>query len=393
MRGTLSEKVQQPTILIEHMHGFALPLSRIMVPELTLRMITLEDMLEKETVPRVIGMIKGPRTVLGRQAAEQLAHKYPGLTIAYVGRHPERILAPDIAYTACQNDNPLQYTIHTCYGDIIILAMAASPLSAAVAAFVLAVTNMVLAGNVGAIHHLTIPAGNTFQHRTGHTFTLARKAHITGLRQRRVAILGAGDIGMRVLHFFAQAEAHIVYSAKSLKQVDVTEHIAFSSSLSAPLETTEPIDIFTLHLPSNVYISLKKVRQVKLFLQTSSGRNIDEEELLQALLEGRIQTALVDVFSHEGQSFAGSINPVSGVLVQSKLNPFAHPHDSAEDQARKKQIRKLIEAERLLLTPHIAYCEEQAITQTLLIAIYKILSLQQSVPYYHDDYEDEIVNI
>jgi lactate dehydrogenase-like 2-hydroxyacid dehydrogenase len=257
--------------------------------------------------------------------------------------------------------------------------MAASPLSTAVAAFVWVAAEAALTRKLEVIRQLTMDAGNTFQLRSGHTFTVEREDVPTVFQQKRIAIFGAGDIGLRVLQLFARTEARIVYSARSAKSLDVSGDIDFSPSINALLEMSEPIDILTIHLPSSVYVSLSKVRQIEVFIQTSSGYNIDEEELLQALDEGRIRTAIVDVFSHEGKHFAGSIDPQTGKLVQSTLNPFAHPLDTREDRARKKRLQALIEQKRLLLMPHIAYLEKRAITRTLLFAIYNILSLGRSI--------------
>lgn len=364
-----SSKKTTPLVCIENMHGFDLAVAELALPGVQIFYADLPTLIA-ECIRRqnVLGIVKGPRTRLRKAQLDLLACMHPGLVIAYPGRHPCKVLAPDIPYTFATGAS---LSVQTSHGCIPMLALAQSPLSSAVCAYTVKLSEALLQGRYDHISSLSISAGNTFDRRMGHSFTEGDLSGTTLLSPSSVAIIGAGDIGVRVIQHYAQAGVQVTYTA-TREHACLAEQATFVS-LAHHLQHRPHTEIVTLHVPPGVKIPLEQVRDVGLFINTSSGSCVDNNELINALEERRIHRALIDVFDHEGPYFNGVVDIPSQTLIQSQMNPFPHDLDASDDLRRKKRIRTLIEEKRLFLTPHIAYLEKQAVRKTLTDAVEMIL--------------------
>lgn len=363
---------EKPLLCIESMHGFDRSVAKLAPVGVNIvyapLSVLIEECLRHSTI---VGMIKGPRTKIGKQELDLLAHRHPNLVISYIGRHPSQALALDIQSIATAGEEAV-IAVQTSYGNIPVISLKHSPLSSAVCAYVVTLSQDLLQNHDERIQQLSLDAGNTFSLRSGHPFTEDSLKDIHLDARYNVAVVGAGDIGSQVIQSCVQAGVQVSYSARQAR-AELPERCSFIPSVAALLHNQSKIDVLTIHVPPDIAIPLEQVKNVGIFINTSSGSCIDENELIRALAERRIHRALIDVFRHEGDDFYGRLDLRTKSLVQSPLNPFPHMLDTARDTERKRLLRLLIDERRLFLTPHIAYLEESVVGKTLSLAIENIV--------------------
>lgn len=138
---------RKESIYIEEMNGFervTQDLNRVYGCDLIYG--DIGAMGTSETSSEIVGIVKGPRTKLNTDMFQRIAEVAPDSVIGYIGRHPERILNEDVAYTR-QNIGEIPiFLVQAGQKEIPLLSMDRSPLSDAVAAYVSGMVNAVLQG-------------------------------------------------------------------------------------------------------------------------------------------------------------------------------------------------------------------------------------------------------
>lgn len=155
---------------------------------------------------------------------------------------------------------------------------------------------------------------------------------------RTVGIIGTGKIGMMTAKLFLAFGAKVIAYSQPHNPEAETLGIAYVSLE----ELLEQSDIVTLHVPSNAstrrMINHERIALMKphaLFINCARGPIVDSKALSDALNEGRIAGAAVDVFD-----------------VEPPL-PAQEP---------------LLHAKNCLLMPHVAYLTEEAMVRRAHIA-------------------------
>ncbi len=160
------------------------------------------------------------------------------------------------------------------------------------------------------------------------------------LKDKTWGIIGLGNIGRRVAEIAMAFGCSIQYYSTSgqnnntyYKRVDLETLLTKS-------------DIVSIHAPLNAntmgligYEELKKMKTDAFLLNLGRGKIVNEKDLVQALKEGRISGAALDVLEHE---------PIN------KDNPLLTIQDST----------------KLLITPHIAWASIES-RQTLINEVYQ----------------------
>lgn len=162
------------------------------------------------------------------------------------------------------------------------------------------------------------------------------KAGLVGyeLEGKKLGVVGAGAIGRRVIRI-AQAFGCQVYAySRTKKEIEGVTFVSLD-------ELLETCDIVSLHVPLNDSTrgligeeQLKKMKNSAVLINTARGPVVDSQALAQALKEGVIAGAAVDVFEMEP--------PV--------------PADHV-----------LFEAPNLIVTPHVAFASQQAFEKRAVI--------------------------
>lgn len=141
---------------------------------------------------------------------------------------------------------------------------------------------------------------------------------ITGFNTYEVAgktlgVIGAGNIGRKVARRFHAFEAKIVY-CDAVEVAEIERDLGASrSSLTDLLRQS---DIVTLHMPLTAATrgllgrpELASMKPTAVLLNTSRAELVDDAALVEALTQGRIMAAGVDVFSREP---VGADHPLLG---------------------------------------------------------------------------------
>lgn len=172
----------------------------------------------------------------------------------------------------------------------------------------------------------------SYSESSNFTHYLSSFSEIAG---KQIGIIGMGAIGHKSAKVAEAFGARVVYYSTSGKNNDSTYQ---RLSLEKLLETS---DIVCIHAPLNDATynllhagNLCLMKSSAILINTGRGGIVNEEDLAQALDKGLIAGAGIDVFSREPL-------PADSLLLKTK-----HP-------------------ERLILTPHIAWCSIEARTRLL----------------------------
>ena len=160
------------------------------------------------------------------------------------------------------------------------------------------------------------------------------------LSGRRLGILGLGDIGHRIATRAQALGMEILYCNRSRIAGDEDRGFAFRAS---PRELIADADVFMISTPSTPETRglvdaelLRHARSGLIFVNIARGDIVDDEALIEALSQGRVWAAGLDVF-------AGEPNIAPGYF--DLPNVFMLPHiGSSTIEARLRMGRILIEA-------------------------------------------------
>ena len=150
-------------------------------------------------------------------------------------------------------------------------------------------------------------------------------------------IIGLGNIGRRVAEIARAFGAEIIYySASGAEPQEGYTQVDLDTLLSRS-------DIVSVHAPLNEYTeglmdeaAFKKMKKNAVFLNLGRGKIVVEEALAEALKEGRIRAAGLDVLAQEPMS----------------------------DQSALLEFR---ESDRLLITPHVGWASVESRTRLMKI--------------------------
>lgn len=155
------------------------------------------------------------------------------------------------------------------------------------------------------------------------------------IRGRTIGFVGFGAVPQRLAPVCSALGARIVYTATAAKPGLPWEHLTLGELLAKS-------DIVSLHVPLTPVTqrlinadALSKMKSGAILINTARGALVDEQALLEALRNGRLIAAGLDVFAQE---------PL----------PDAHP---------------LYELDNVVLAPHVAWLTPETLTRSLDVAV------------------------
>ena len=172
----------------------------------------------------------------------------------------------------------------------------------------------------------------------------------TEIAGKRVGIIGCGEIGTKVAKLFLAFDAEVVAYARhereNVKALGV-KYVSFDELLSTS-------DIITLHTPNNASTKglvgkeeFSKMKKSAVFINCARGPIVDNKALADALNEGKLKAAAIDVYDMEP--------PI----------PSDYP---------------LLNAKNLLLTPHVAFLTEEAMIRRAYIEFGNVTAYLEGNP-------------
>lgn len=161
--------------------------------------------------------------------------------------------------------------------------------------------------------------------------------HFYELKGKTWGIIGLGNIGRRVAAIAEAFGAEVIYTSPSGSAPQEGYHQVDLDTLLAES------DIISVHAPLNQYTenlinenALKKMKKTCIFLNLGRGPIVNERDLADALMQGEIAAAGLDVLCQEPMS---SDNPLMAIKDSRKL--FITPHigwASVESRTRLMDI-------------------------------------------------------
>ena len=161
--------------------------------------------------------------------------------------------------------------------------------------------------------------------------------HFYELKGKTWGIIGLGNIGRRVAAIAEAFGAEVIYTSPSGSAPQEGYHQVDPDTLLAES------DIISVHAPLNQYTenlinknTLKKMKKNCIFLNLGRGPIVNEQDLADALMQGEIAAAGLDVLCQEPMS---SGNPLMAIKDSRKL--FITPHigwASVESRTRLMDI-------------------------------------------------------
>jgi D-lactate dehydrogenase len=177
------------------------------------------------------------------------------------------------------------------------------------------------------------------------------------LEGKTMGIIGAGKIGKHVITiakgFGMKVLAHDIYKDPEFARQNDFEYVEFE-------ELLQKSDILSLHTPANDYtcsllsrFNIDKIKPGAVFINTSRGSLIKNQDLIYALDKGIISACGLDTIDGEEEMFVGEPN---------------------QDQ------KSLLNRENVLYTPHSAFFTKEAISRILQTTIENIQNFQNGNP-------------
>lgn len=155
----------------------------------------------------------------------------------------------------------------------------------------------------------------------------------TEIKGKTVGIIGYGNMGSAFAEKLSGFGATVI--AYDKYKFDYTNEFIKECKMD---ELYEECDILSLHIPlteeTNYLIDsayLEKFKKQIYLINSSRGMNVKTKDLVQALKEGKVKGAALDVLEYEKSAFE-------------KLDWTQYPED----------LKYLVEAENVIITPHVA---------------------------------------
>jgi D-lactate dehydrogenase len=210
------------------------------------------------------------------------------------------------------------------------------------------------------------------------------------LRDKTFGIIGAGRIGLRTIpiarSFGMNVIACDIRPSPELAGELGFRYVAFEELLKGS-------DIISLHAslnPSSYHIlnreAFAKCRPGVVIINTARGKLIDTNALIEALDQGIVGGAGLDVLGEESVMRRRAERIISDQIIQRVREPIDRPRVAARDPVRAKEIEKLMRLGSLLLrpevvcTPHAAFNCVEAIERINLVTVENIKAFVAGTP-------------
>jgi D-lactate dehydrogenase len=210
------------------------------------------------------------------------------------------------------------------------------------------------------------------------------------LRSKTFGIIGTGRIGVRTIPI-ARSFGMNVIAYDIRPRPELAEELGFR--YAALNELLAGSDIISLHAnlnPSSYHIlngeAFAKCRRGVVIINTARGKLIDTNALIEALEEGIVSGAGLDVLGEESVMRRRAERIISDQIVQKLREPTERAKLGARDAGRAKEIEKLVRLGKLLLrpevvcTPHTAFNCVEAIERINRVTVENIRAFVAGAP-------------
>lgn len=181
------------------------------------------------------------------------------------------------------------------------------------------------------------------------------------IRNMTIGIIGTGRIGFETTKAFKGLGANIIaYDPKEREDVKAYANYV---SLETLLSTS---DLISLHIPlqeDTYHIinqeTIAKMKQGVILINTSRGALVDANTLLQAIKSEQISHAALDVYEHEKAYYFKTWD---------------------EERLDDNLLKEMIQHERIIITPHVAFFSDEAIKNMAQITLQNLYDVTHHIP-------------
>ena len=178
----------------------------------------------------------------------------------------------------------------------------------------------------------------------------------TDLNGKTLGVIGTGRIGSRVIRIAREFGMNVIatdpYPNKELQKEVEFKYVPLEELLSVS-------DIITCHCPYNKSThhlinkeNIGKISKGTLLVNTSRGAIIETEALTQALKDGTLGGAALDVLEEEGE-------------IKDELSFLTKAHPQEESLRDMLYNHILMDMPNVLITPHTAFNSQEALEEIL----------------------------
>ncbi len=186
---------------------------------------------------------------------------------------------------------------------------------------------------------------------------------------RTIGVIGTGAIGKNVVKI-AQGFGMRVLMYDKFPAQELETGDARYASLDELLTNADIVTLHVPYLPENHHLlgadAFGKMRHGAYLINTARGELIDTEALLEALKDGRVAGAGLDVLEGE-HAFKDEMKLVTGSESITTLKAVIRDH-------------LLIDLPRVIVTPHIAFFSREAYTEILTTSAKNIANFVAGTP-------------
>ena len=195
------------------------------------------------------------------------------------------------------------------------------------------------------------------------------------LEGKTIGLIGYGNMGKSFAKKLRGFEVNVLC-------YDILENVGDENATQVSLqELQHQSDVLSLHIPWTTHTDkmiatdfINQFAKPFWFINTSRGKNVVTDDLVNALQSGKILGAGLDVLEYEKGSFE---NLFLSSQEQSLSSQFMLSEVEVQSRELPAAFNYLLQAENVLLTPHIAgwtYESHQKLAQTIvdkIIVFYK----------------------
>lgn len=191
------------------------------------------------------------------------------------------------------------------------------------------------------------------------------------LQGKTIGVIGTGRIGSKVISIAKGFGMHVVaYDAH--KNTELSKELGFEYLTLE--ELLKESDIITLHAPYNpsthYIINKQNIMQCKkgaLLINTARGGLVETEGLVNALEQGVLAGAGLDVLEEEG-------------FIKDEIHLLYNGHPNLNQLKTVFADHKLMQMDNVLVTPHNAFNTKEALIRILDVSIANIQSFINGKP-------------
>ena len=215
------------------------------------------------------------------------------------------------------------------------------------------------------------------------------KLRATDLKDKTLGVIGTGRIGLHVVHiglaFGMKVIACEPYRPSLMAEIFGVRYVALDELLSES-------DVISLHAPLTPETyhmldreALAKCRQGVIIVNTARGALIDTDALIEALEEGQVAGAGLDVLEEESVMRKEDDKIIADQIIDRLKSPLGR-EARATDPDRLRRFEQVMRDQRLLnrrdvvFTPHVAFNSVEAVARINAITVENIKAFLNGAP-------------